>query len=125
MGILKSKKPSNAPVPAVKRQSTDFANLKPLKPGGARGFTGVRERKSPHDQNGKLSADDMMDSDADDEDDAKRTVVDKDDADDGKDEKLSPEEAKRRGELADGVQKIRVSGLPSPFKQPSQAAFGD
>ena len=114
MGILKTKKPaatvSNST--ATKRRSvpTDFANLKPLKAGGARGFTGVREgHGSPSNRNGTLSPDDDM---SDDEERDER-FVDADEGTDNKDEHLSPEEARKRGELADGVRKIRVCD-PSP-----------
>ena len=109
MGILKNKK-AVVPIPhasANKRRSvpTDFANLKPLKPGGALGFTGVRDGPtSPNGKNGKLLHDDDMDSDDDDRDEA---FVDADEGD-VKDERLSPEEAKKRGELAEGVQRIKV-----------------
>ena len=109
MGILKTKKPATTPssTAATKRRSvpTDFANLKPLKPGGARGFTGLRDgNPSPHNRNGTLSPDDDMSDDEERE----EKFVDADDGNDGKDEHLSPEEARKRGELADGVRKIRV-----------------
>ena len=109
MGILKSKKVAVPDVATTnKRRSapTDFANLKPLQPGGTIGFTGVRDDPSPRRRNGKSRSVDDMDSD-DDEDEAKTAagkeskLVDAE-GDDFKNQNLSPEDAKKQGELADG-----------------------
>lgn len=119
MGILKSKKTtapsSSANQPKRTSMSTDFANLKPLKPGGTIGFTGVREDHSPT-KNGKARAtDDDMESD--DEDEGNKAAEDEEDKDDFKKAgaTLSPEEVRRQGELADGVKKIKVRVLVSPL----------
>lgn len=113
MGILKPKQVQAAPAatPASKRRSVqaDIANLKPLKPGAALGFTGIRDGNSPRDKNGKAKGSpDDMDSD----DDGPNFPDEKaDDADDEdiKNNLLSPEDAKKQGEIADGVERIRVS----------------
>lgn len=109
MGILESDK---APVtsPAAKRKSgaLDFGSLKPLNAAaGTKNFGGYRERgvQSPK---AKGKGEDDMDSDLDDEDDVKV-----EDMEDEKDESgkglLSPEDALKQGELAEGVRKIKVS----------------
>ena len=104
MGILKQKEAAAvadaAKGTASKRASVQagIANLKPLKPGGARGFTGIRD--------GAVGADDDMD----DEDDSPAIKVKDDDGnEDIKNSLLSPEDAKKQGEIADGVERIRVS----------------
>src|SRR5690242_2990525 len=110
MGILESgdKKPVVAS-PATRRKSgLDLSNLKPLDAAkGTKNFGGYRDIQSPK---AKQKSEDAMDSDADDEDDARP-----DEADDDKDvmEKglLSPEDAAKQGELAEGVRKIKVSSI--------------
>ena len=118
MGILKPKQAQATPsaVPASKRGSvqTDIANLKPLKPGGALGFTGIRDSNSSRDKNGKGKTPDDMDSDDD------GPLVPDEKADDADDEDvngtlLSPEDAKKQGEIADGVERIKVSLIISEF----------
>lgn len=111
MGILKSKKPAaeSAVASNNKRRSvqTDFANLKPLKPGGTIGFTGVRDEASSGVRNGKKKDDDDMESD--DEDESKiDKLAEADGGDEFKDKMLSPEDVAKQGELADGVKKIKV-----------------
>ncbi len=117
MGILKPKKPAAAEVASTsKRRSvqTDFANLKPLQPGGTIGFTGVRDEASPSSRgrNGKSRSVDDMDSDEDEEDAKanKDKLVDAD-GEDFKNQNLSPEDVKKQGELADGVKKIKVRSI--------------
>jgi hypothetical protein len=109
MGILKPKKAAAAQPPAStnKRSSVqaDIANLKPLKPGGVLGFQGIRDGKSPGASSNKTRDEDDMDSDDD------AAIQDeKDDADDDeiKNKLLSPEDARKQGEIADGVERIRV-----------------
>lgn len=111
MGILETDK---APVtsPAAKRKSgaLDFGSLKPLDAAaGTKNFGGYRERgvRSPK---AKGKAEDDMDSDADDEDDVKVEDME-DDKDQGGKGLLSPEDALKQGELAEGVRKIKVSNL--------------
>jgi hypothetical protein len=109
MGILETDKPVPAsPVTRRKSGALDFGSLKPLNAAtGTKNFGGYRDgsQKSPK---AKKKSEDAMDSDADDEDDTKI-----DDADEEKDTvdkgMLSPEDALKQGELAEGVRKIKVS----------------
>jgi hypothetical protein len=105
MGILNAPKTPQVTSPAAKRKSgtLDFGSLKPLNAAaGTKNFGGYRER-SPKT---KVKKEDAMDSDADDEDDIKIEDAD-DDKEDGKG-MLSPEDALKQGELAEGVRKIKV-----------------
>lgn len=121
MGIFPSSKaPSTTPELAKKRASLQdaFAGLKPLKPGGTMGFSGFRDPSARSTSTGnakaKASKADMdMDSDEDedeDEDISGKTPVRGEDAElkEASNSMLSPEDAKRQDEVAEGVQKIRV-----------------
>ena len=116
MGILRPSRPQEKPTAtSAKRRSvrTDFANLKPLKPGGALGFSGFRDtngRAEGRPSSKKKDDHDAMDSDDDDEGNAE-PMTKSEDYDGPADPKtpLSPEDAKRQGELAEGVKKIKVS----------------
>jgi hypothetical protein len=99
MGIVKTKETPKVLSPAAKRKSLNAA-------AGTKNFGGYRET-SPKSK--KKSAD-AMDSEADDEDDIKVEDVD-DDKDVGGKGMLSPEDAHRQGELAEGVRKIKVCRL--------------
>jgi hypothetical protein len=106
MGILNTKETPKVLSPAAKRKSgaLDFGSLKPLNAAaGTKNFGGYRET-SPKSK--KKSAD-AMDSDADDEDEIKVEEMD-DDRDVGDKGMLSPEDALKQGELAEGVRKIKV-----------------
>lgn len=117
MGILPSPKAQDKPAASTaKRRSvhTDFTNLKPLKPGGALGFSKFRDsegHRSLSDPNAKPDDSDM-DSDDDYARNDKKIKQDIEPADadleDAIDHSLSPEDTFRQGELADGVKKIRV-----------------
>lgn len=107
MGILEtSDKKAVVASPATRRKSgLDFGSLKPLDAGkGTKNFGGYRDMQSPQ---AKQKSEDAMDSDADDEDDAGDEVEDEKDVvlDKGM---LSPEDAAKQGELAEGVRKIKV-----------------
>lgn len=92
--------------PTTRRKSgLDFSGLKPLDAAtGTKNFGGYRDMQSPK---AKQKREDAMDSDADDEDDTRPddTYDDKDVTDKGM---LSPEDAAKQGELAEGVRKIKV-----------------
>lgn len=112
MGILETDKIPQVVSPAARRKSgaLDFGSLKPLNASaGTKNFGGYRDasQTSPKSRQKTVEA---MDSDADDEDDIKL-----EDQDDDKDESgkgmLSPEDALKQGELADGVRKIKVRRL--------------
>lgn len=114
MGILETdEKKVTVASPVNRRKSgLDFGSLKPLDAAsGTKNFGGYRDMQSPK---AKVKSEDAMDSDADDEDDARG-----DDADEDKDVvvdkgMLSPEDAAKQGELAEGVRKIKVRFLQAP-----------
>ncbi|KAF5849006.1 hypothetical protein GGP41_010145 [Bipolaris sorokiniana] len=125
MGILTSKEPPKVTSPAAKRKSgtLDFGSLKPLNAdAGTKNFGGYRET-SPKS---KKKNQDAMDSDADDEDDVKLEDMDddKDVIDKGL---LSPEDALKQGELAEGVRKIKLKRQHSaePVGRPAGASISD
>ncbi|ENH99751.1 hypothetical protein COCC4DRAFT_54233 [Bipolaris maydis ATCC 48331] len=125
MGILTSKEPAKVTSPAAKRKSgtLDFGSLKPLNAdAGTKNFGGYRET-SPKS---KKKNQDAMDSDVDDEDDVK--VEDMDDDKDFIDKGLlSPEDALKQGELAEGVRKIKLKRQHSaePVGRPAGASISD
>lgn len=105
MGILKDPKVQDTPAAKRKSLQADFANLGPLKPEGTVGFLNFRD----HDSGLKgKKGDDEMDSDDDDTD---NPILGKADDEEAKDDErfLSPDDIKRQGELAEGVERIRVS----------------
>ena len=127
MGILPPLPESKKPLPAKRKgNQIDFSNLAPLNPAGTKNFSGYREASSfprakeenvYNDRKKRIDNDndDAMDSDADDDDDEQRSRMQADDGEgDMKDEPkgmLSPEDAARQGELAEGVRKIKVSNV--------------
>ena len=109
--------------PAMKRRSgqLDFSNLGPLKTSGTVGFSAFRDRESQpgmrrnsrRKSNGVAGSSAMEeDSDEDEDEDAGGAILSKMEDVDSKDDKskalLGPEDAKFSGELADGVNRIRV-----------------
>jgi hypothetical protein len=122
MGILptpegKETKPSTT---RRRNSSLNFSNLGALKKEGTKNFTGYRDPSAKKSttfddkkSKRKTSNDEDMDSDADDED-VKEVAEEDEDAngkDNGKD-LLSPEDALRQEEMAEGVRKIKVCFLP-------------
>ncbi|KAF2464746.1 uncharacterized protein BDR25DRAFT_241810 [Lindgomyces ingoldianus] len=108
MGILSPEKVQQASPVATRRKSSglNFGDLKPLNAStGVKNFAGYRDpsQQSPRSRKKDL---DGIDSDADDEDEVKAEDTE-DDKDDGKG-LLSPEDALRQGELAEGVRKIKL-----------------
>lgn len=96
----------------------DFSNLGPLKAGGTVGFSTFRDqiteasrrRKARKKSNGNIA------DDSDEEDDDSESIgATEDTGDKDEEKKLSPEDTQFSGELADGVNRIRVSprSLPS------------
>ncbi|KAI9843147.1 MAG: hypothetical protein M1837_006600 [Sclerophora amabilis] len=121
MGILPAPKDEEKPKPTSnKRRSvqTDFSKLGPLKAGGTVGFSTFRDKDaSPpakygrKERKGKAAEGDSDDEDVDDVEDDKSEIVAKLEDTDTKDDVkglLSPEDAQRQGELADGVRKIKL-----------------
>lgn len=98
---------------AAKRRSTqlDFSNLGPLKTTGTVGFTafrdsdgdGTRQRKARKKSNGNVMQDDSEDEDDDDDLLGKMQDVDEKDT-----THLAPDDAGFSGELADGVDRMKV-----------------
>lgn len=107
MGILESPDTPTVVSPAANRRKSgalDFGSLKPLNAGaGTKNFGGYRET-SPKSKKKEVDA---MDSDADDEDEVKGEE-DEDDKDVSGNGLLSPDDAFKQGELAEGVRKIKV-----------------
>jgi len=119
MGVMAPK--SQTTPTAVKRRSgqLDFSKLGPLKTSGTVGFTAFRDsesqptrRRNAHKRsNGSIGG--AMDEDSEEDDDDDDAILGKmDDVDTKYDKsKLGPEDAKFSGELAEGVNRIRVRSL--------------
>ncbi|CAF9915010.1 MAG: hypothetical protein ALECFALPRED_009900 [Alectoria fallacina] len=131
MGILPSspKISDKLAVSNGKRRSmqADFAKLKPLNPNGLMGFSKFRDPNERFETNGvkdKASKKRSNDEDSDEDVEIRKEVLIKTQGDDIQEANgmLSPEDARRQGELAEGVQKIRLKrqhsadqmDLPSP-----------
>lgn len=92
----------------------EFAKLKPLNPNGLMGFSKFRdpnERSETERLKNKASKKRSNDEDSDEEVEVPKEISIKSEGDDIQEVNgiLSAEDAKRQGELAEGVQKIRVS----------------
>ncbi|KAL2258565.1 hypothetical protein VTK26DRAFT_8087 [Humicola hyalothermophila] len=141
MGIMPPKQQASSP--ATKRRSgqLDFSNLGPLRTSGTVGFSTFRDknnqptrRRKSRKSNGALgsSAMDADSEDDDDDDDDNNELLSKMEDVDAKYDKskLGPEDAKFTGELADGVNRIRLKrahsadpdSASSPRKSPSAGA---
>lgn len=109
MGIIETadKKPVVTSPAARRKSGLDFGSLQPLDAAkGTKNFGGYRDMQSPK---AKEKSEDAMDSDADDEDEARGDEGDDDrDVTADKGGMLSPEDAAKQGELAEGVRKIKV-----------------
>lgn len=131
MGILPSSPriPDKVSASNGKRRSmqADFAKLKPLNPNGLMGFSKFRDPNEQSEANGvknKAGKKRSNDEDSDEDVEISKEVLIKTEGDDIQEanDMLSPEDAKRQGELAEGVQKIRLKrqhsadqmDLPSP-----------
>ena len=115
MGILPSaSQPTTTATSKRKSATTDFTKLAPLTSKGTKNFAGYRDvnvRSAPGRQKGEdhKAANDDMYSDADDEDgEQKASAADEVDVTVENNSLLSPEDALRQGELAEGVRKIKV-----------------
>ena len=92
----------------------DFAKLKPLNPNGLSGFSKFRDPNERSETEGlktKACKKRSNDEDSDEDVEIPKEVPIKTEGDDVQEANgmLSPEDARRQGELAEGVQKIRVS----------------
>ena len=111
MGILKTTKSEKPTASTAKRRSAqiDFASLKPLKPGGVTGFSQFRDGSGSLDKYySKGSLDEMESDDEEIIKDEEESKVPDGDVDDFRNHMLSPEDAKKQVELAEGVKKIKV-----------------
>lgn len=109
MGILETEKTPTIVSPSTRRKSgaLDFGSLKPLNAAtGTKNFGGYRDGSKTSPKS-KKATEEIMDSDADDEDDIK--IEDMEDDRVGDNGMLSPEDALKQRELAEGVRKIKVS----------------
>lgn len=118
MGILPSspKIPEKVVASNGKQRSmqADFAKLKPLNPNGLMGFSKFRDPNERSEINGvknKANKKRPNGEDSDEDIEISKEVLIKTEGDDIQEANglLSPEDARRQGELAEGVQKIRVS----------------
>ncbi len=126
MGVMAPPKPQTTS-PALKRRSgqLDFSSLGPLKTSGTVGFSTFRDRDTQPARRKSRKSNGAMDEDSDeddDEDDAAAILSKMEDVD-SKDDKsknlLGPDDARFSGELADGVNRIRVCPpKTSPTKSP-------
>lgn len=109
-----SKNPQSTPGSAKRRSGQlDFSNLGPLKTGGTVGFSAFRDKESEQTRKNKArkKSNGAIAEDSEDDEDDDDGGFGKMEADDDKDDdkKLRPEDAESSGELADGVNRIRVS----------------
>lgn len=118
MGILPSSPKIAEKVAASNGQrrsmQADFAKLKPLNPNGLIGFSKFRDPNERSETNGvkdKVGKKRSNDEDSDEDLEVSKEVLIKTEGDDVQEASslLSPEDARRQGELAEGVQKIRVT----------------
>ena len=109
MGILSMPDTEKTPITSKRKASgPDFSKLGTLKSTGTVGFSGYRDPTRAKRKTKKRDTD-AMDSDADDEDEERLPNGTYDGEAKPEDDKhLSPEDARRQGELAEGVQKIKV-----------------
>lgn len=118
MGILPGAKPEKAAT-SVKRRSiaAELPKLGPLKKEGTAGFSTFRDAEGRRTRKTKRSSDDEMDSDS--EDDGTGIIGKMEDINDSDAKKdpgmLSPEDAERTGQVAEGIRKMKVRD-PSPLK---------
>ena len=119
MGILPGQK-TDKEAAATKRRSlvADIPKLGPLKKQGTAGFSSFREANIKQSRKGKRSDDDMDSESDDDGADIIGKMEDINDADVKKEGGLlSPEDAERTGQVAEGIRKIKVRDpLPRTFE---------
>jgi hypothetical protein len=116
MGILNPPKAAEKTPASSKRRSvhTDFTSLGPLKKEGTVGFTNFRdEPKAKPKTKGKKAIDDDMSEDSDEDEGIVGKMEDLNDADvpikkEAGSDLLSPEDAERTGQVADGIRKMKV-----------------
>lgn len=117
MGILPSAKSDKAATTAKRRSiAADIPKLGPLKKDGGVGFSKFRDVEPRQTRKNKRSSDDEMESESDEDAGIIGKMEDINDADVKKDSgMLSPEDAERTGQVAEGIRKMKVRD-PSPLK---------
>ncbi|TPX18863.1 uncharacterized protein E0L32_011478 [Thyridium curvatum] len=112
MGVLPSSKGQQATPTSNKRRSAqlDFSNLGPLKTGGTVGFSTFRDNANDSGRRRKQRKSvGGMDEDSESDDDSDQILGRMEDVDDKVvKSKVDPEDAKVTGELAEGVDRVRV-----------------
>lgn len=121
MGVMQTQSSEKLAGAGKRKQSgPDFSKLGPLKHGGTVGFSGYRD--STNAKRKAKKGGDAMDSDG--EDDEQEEVPNgEDEVENGGGGLLSPEDARQTGELAQGVQKIKVCPLYLEICLRSRANF--
>ncbi|KAK1725230.1 uncharacterized protein BDZ83DRAFT_307438 [Colletotrichum acutatum] len=131
IGIIASSKTAQATPGSAKRRSgqLDFSSLGPLKTSGTVGFSAFRDqdteatrrRKARKKSNGNIGG--ALNDDSDDDDDESELLGKMQDIDE-KDinNKLAPEDVRSQGELADGVNRIRLKRAHSAEPDRSENA---
>jgi hypothetical protein len=131
MGILQSSSTAKTPTASKRKSGIDFSKLQPLKSSSTvKNFTGYRDANAAKnsvlrklEKKGKPNGeeDDEMDSEGDDDDvDYERKMPQDDEAAEAAEANgklLSPEDAARQENLAEGVKKINL--VPILFSEPS------
>ncbi|OAL34050.1 hypothetical protein AYO20_06698 [Fonsecaea nubica] len=118
MGILSGPKTDKAAVSTKRRSiAAELPKLGPLKKEGTAGFSNFRDSERRRSRKGKGTSDDEMESESDDD---GAGIIGKmediNDADAKRDPSmLSPEDAERTGQVAEGIRKMKVRD-PSPLK---------
>jgi hypothetical protein len=109
MGILSTPEVDSTVPPPRKRSGPDYSKFGPLKTHGTIGYSGYRDSNdSQRKAKRKDKSTDAMDSDDDDDEARLPQSIEEAEAKQDNGQLLSPEDARRQGEIADGVQKIKV-----------------
>jgi hypothetical protein len=112
MGILPTPEADATVQPPRKRSGPDYSKFGPLKTHGTIGYSGYRDTTdSQRKAKRKDKSADAMDSDDDDDDARLPQSIEEAEVKPEDGQLLSPEDARRQGEIADGVQKIKVSTI--------------
>lgn len=118
MGILPTPKSEKAATNAKRRSiAVELPKLGPLKKEGTVGFSNFRNADGRQTRKGKRASDDEMESDS--EDDGTGIIGKMEDINEADFKRapgmLSPEDAERTGQVAEGIRKMKVRD-PSPLK---------
>jgi hypothetical protein len=117
MGILPGAKSDKAAATTKRRSiAADLPKLGPLKKDGGAGFSKFRDVEARQTRKNKRNSDDEMESESDEDAGIIGKMEDINDADIKRESgMLSPEDAERTGQVAEGIRKMKVRD-PSPLK---------